>query len=208
MEQGQRISNYEITRLRAQQLFLNYDQGVMLRRFSPEHTNEAIFFTLLGIRFRIDRQSGAVTRAETGEDAGFNEAMTILDILCCSQEGCSPSGCYTPMQNLAQVQSTTQDYAGQGMFAKQEQALDNRNAELSAALEALGGMPFGRGDVSYRIPLFLNVYAVVRFWNSDEDFPASMQLLCDENLLQYMHYETVWYMAGFLLDRISEYLPC
>jgi len=202
-----RISNYEITRQRAQQLFLNYDQSVMLRRFPLSHTAEEIRFPLLDEEFTVNRRTGEVTRSGTGAPAGFEETMTILDILCCSREGCCPSGEYTPMQNLAQVPSTRQSYAGQGAFSKQERELDHRNDALAKALLALGGAPFGKGDVSYRIPLFLNVEAVVQFWNSDEEFPPQLQLLCDTNLLQFMHYETVWYLAGFLMDRLEKHLP-
>ena len=42
------------------------------------------------------------------------------------------------------------------------------------------------------------------FWESDEDFPAQLQLFTDKNLLQYIHYETAWYMFGYLLTRIAE----
>ena len=43
----------------------------------------------------------------------------------------------------------------------------------------------------------------VHFWCADEDFPPSLELFWDENVLQYMHYETVWYANGFILEELE-----
>ena len=44
----------------------------------------------------------------------------------------------------------------------------------------------------------------MKFYHSDEEFPASITLLWDENTLQYMYYETVFYVAGFLIHEICK----
>ena len=43
----------------------------------------------------------------------------------------------------------------------------------------------------------------IQLWLPDEDFPASLQFFWDENVLQYMHYETVWYANGFILEELE-----
>ena len=50
--------------------------------------------------------------------------------------------------------------------------------------------------------MFLPV--VLRFWESDDEFPASLQVLVDRNILEYMHYETVMFAIGHLLERVRE----
>jgi hypothetical protein len=43
---------------------------------------------------------------------------------------------------------------------------------------------------------------MLKFYHSDEDFPAGLTFLWDENTLQFIHYETVFYIAGFLARTI------
>ena len=58
------------------------------------------------------------------------------------------------------------------------------------ACEKLGGVPVGKADVGYQLQLFEFLPVRLNFWNSDEEFPASLRLLWDFNLLDFMHYET------------------
>ena len=44
---------------------------------------------------------------------------------------------------------------------------------------------------------------VLQFWESDEEFPSSLTLLMDGSILDFMHFETVWYAAGHLLTRLK-----
>lgn len=37
----------------------------------------------------------------------------------------------------------------------------------------------------------------------DDEFPASLQIFTDKNMLDYMHYETVWYAIIHMLERIQ-----
>ena len=43
-----------------------------------------------------------------------------------------------------------------------------------------------------------------RFSESDEDFDAEIQFLWDENTLQYMHFETLWYVMSHIVRRLME----
>lgn len=45
---------------------------------------------------------------------------------------------------------------------------------------------------------------ILRFRESDDEFPASLQVLVDRNILEYMHYETVMFAIGHLLERVGE----
>ena len=75
---------------------------------------------------------------------------------------------------------------------------------LAKACEALGGIPDGRGDVSYRIPMFDFLPVQFAFWQADEDFPPEMQILWDSNVLSFMHYETLWFAAGHMMRCLED----
>ena len=42
-------------------------------------------------------------------------------------------------------------------------------------------------NVGYELALFPFLPLSLCFWESDEDFPASLQILTDKNILDYMH---------------------
>ena len=60
------------------------------------------------------------------------------------------------------------------------------------------------GDIGYRFSLFGDLDVILKFYHSDEDFPASVTLLWEENMLQFVYYETVFYIAGALLRQLGE----
>ena len=71
-----------------------------------------------------------------------------------------------------------------------------------AACEALGGEKMSGADFAYAIELVDGLQILVQLWFADEDFPAQLQLLWDENVTRYIRYETTWYAAGLLIGRI------
>ena len=197
-----RTSNYDILAEEARARFSSMDMDEIRQRTGIEPVNGAFCIGLLGHDYSVSTADGAVTR-EDGASAGHTVSMILYDLLGYSEEGACPSGEYTQVQNLARVVSTVK-YAGQGMHDRNAQGMDGKDEQLKAACEKLGGTPWGKGDVSYMIPLTGDLKFVFSFWNSDDEFPASASVLFDKNSLQYMHYETLWYCLGHIFSRIKE----
>ncbi len=61
---------------------------------------------------------------------------------------------------------------------------------------------FLRYDQEKMIQNFLPL--ILLFWDSDEDFPASLQILVDENILDYMHYKIFMFAISHLLNLLKE----
>ena len=59
-------------------------------------------------------------------------------------------------------------------------------------------------DIAYRLDLFPFLPIRLQFWQADEEFPASFQLHWDMNTLDFVHYETTYYIAGHLYSRLRE----
>ncbi|MBQ8831220.1 MAG: DUF3786 domain-containing protein [Oscillospiraceae bacterium] len=195
-----RISNYDITKKRMQPEFLKYDQSEMIRKFCLENDADSIYITLFSRKYRIDRKSGAVYLEK--EEADHNAAMTIYDILCWSKPDCAPSGELVNMHSLSTLHSSSVTLGG-GLFENVARYFDGKERSLENALVSLGGEKWGRGDVAYKIPMFGNLWAGVMFWSADDEFPASLSLMVDKNLLQYMHFETMWYVLSLMLEIIK-----
>ena len=210
MEEG-RLSNHEITKRRVRAGIADYDVPKAIRQFGLVSDEQFLYMDFMTRHYRINRKDGMTewlttdisdAKAATWIEAGFNETLTIFDILFYSQEDAVMSGTYTQIQNLSRVQ-TGSVYAGKGAFREREIFLDSHTDAFASACEALGGTPAGKGDVSYHIPVFQQIDMLVQFWCSDEDFPASLQFLYDENLLQFMHYETTWYVSNHFMELID-----
>ena len=58
--------------------------------------------------------------------------------------------------------------------------------------------------MTYEIDLFPFLSLVLRFWEADEDFPATIQIWADKNILDYMHYETLMFAITHIIERIKD----
>ncbi len=200
------ISNYEITRNKMEQEFVRYDQEQMVQRFHLQHTPRHLFIDFVGERYRIDRQTGRVERCLADGSgfvhAGFNESMTIFDVLCCSKPGCHLSGEYATVTNLPGIANISAP--GTGTYAETARIFANNCDALRRACERLGGSAQKVGDVSYRIPLFDFMPVILQFWDADEEFDAALKIMWDTNTLDFMRFETTFYAANHLLERLKE----
>lgn len=203
-------NNYETMRDQMRPYFLTFDQQEMIRKFDLRHDKNYLYIRFCGRPYRIGRNTGIVEWSEDGfatcVEGNYNESMTIYDVLCYSKPDCRLSGEFSASGSLKGTVYTGAN-AGTDMVATRIGKFFNENTDrLAEACVALGGIPEGKGDVAYRIPLFDFLPVRFAFWQADEDFPAEIRMLWDSNILQFMHYETIWFAAGHLLTRIEEWM--
>lgn len=196
--------NYAITTARAAQLFLGYDSAAMAEKFALPLDEEYLYITFVAAPYRVSRRTGLVERLGGAQPApaGFNESLTIYDVLCDSKPGCRLSGRYCRVNSLPGVAQTAG--LGNDLFDSYAGRFDRDPAALARACEALGGTALTGADVGYTLPLFPFLPVQLRFWHGDEEFPPSLQLLWDEHTPQFMRYETTYYAANHLFTRLSE----
>jgi hypothetical protein len=195
-------NNYETMKLQMRDEFLKYDQAAMIEKFGLRSDEGNLYITFFGAEYAVNRHTGDV-RSQRGE-AGYNEAMTIYDVLCYSKPHCKASGRMVNMGSLSTIQGGSMKRGGDGLFGRYEAEFDQKDEALSAACAKLGGVPQGKGDVAYRIPMFPFLDVLLQYWDSDDEFPASLQLFVDAGMTDFMHYETVWFALSHLLERIRE----
>lgn len=221
-------SNYDLMRDKAKELFLEYDQEKMIRKFCLRHDSSYLYLSFAGRPYRVCRSTGRTEWSGDGfvtaHEGNYNEAMTIYDVLCYSKEHCRPSGVFCKIENAKGLSSVVKP--GDNRFHQPYAEYFGGNPQgLAEACKALGGAPYGRGDVAYRLPLFSfidpqatanaslpspsaqELMVALELWEADEDFPASLALFWDENILDYMHFETTFFAAGHLLERLKEIAP-
>ena len=195
------MDNYEVSRDRAQRYFLSFDQEKLLNTWHLRHNDAFIYTDFLGQGYRICRTTGEVFYHKDGKQADFNVVLSIFDLLCHESREKTVTGRFAPVNSLKGNAAVGVGTDFHTPFA----ACIDRNPEVFCrACESLGGTPVHMGDIGYRFPVFANLDVILKFYHSDEDFPASITLLWEENMLQFVYYETVFYIAGALLRQLGE----
>lgn len=200
-------SNYEKMKNSVNDSFLQYDQENMIRKFSLQHDSNYLYITFIGRTYRINRHTGIIhwsdDHFQTTHDADYNEVMTIYDVLCYSKENCHLAHEFVNLSSLSTVR-TGNLTANDSFFQRTANSFNQKTAALCHACENLSGKPLPKGDVAYELQLFSFLPVIIRFWEADEEFPASLQILVDKNTPDYMHYETLMFALSHLFDRIRE----
>ncbi|MEE0956333.1 MAG: DUF3786 domain-containing protein [Eubacterium sp.] len=195
-----RTGNYEIMAEDNRRRFLTYDQEAIIRKFDLDADKESIRFHLLGMPAVLDRASGKLT--VNGEPASINASMGTYDMLAYSKTRPALSGEWVSLEKIGGIIATghVQNLQNKGTYDK----FAGRTVELRKACEDLGGKPGGAGDVCYILPLFDWFPICFRFYDADEDFPASVTWLWDANSTDFLHYECMWYLMGFVEEELEK----
>lgn len=199
-----RTNNYLIQAQQAKQLFAAYDQEKIIRKLALTYDETWLYTAMLSETYRIHRQSGDIfQKTENGwADANtFEEVMTLLDLLCDSREDRHPAGKWKSTTDFGR---TFHRNLNEGKADPWAEAFQADPEGFRRACLSLGGTPFAQGDIAYTMEFFDGLPILIQLWFGDEEFPASLRFLWDENALMYLRYETMYFAQGLLLDKIKE----
>ena len=197
----ERTDNYKISRDRAIEYFLSFDQDVLIRNWALSCDDDRLFVSFLGSVYAICRHTGRVFRPD-GQESGFEETLSLFDLLCHESPVKTCTGRFAPVNSLNGRPKAIG--VGTDFHSNIASHFDRNPDAFRRACLSLGGTPMALGDLGFSFPVFGDLTVRLKFYGSDEDFPTSVVLLWDENMLQYVFYETVFYIAGFLLHSILD----
>lgn len=199
----ERTDNYLIQARQAKNCFLTYDMEKLAKKLHTKLDEHYLYTALLGKPYRISRKTGDMERLEGGawvDGNRFEEVMTLLDLICDSRADRHVSGNWKSMQAFGNQFHRSLLEGEKNPWAEkfQEDLPGFRRACL-----ALGGKPLPVGDAAYAIGVFEELSVAVQLWLGDEEFPANLRILWDENAAMYLRYETMHFARGLLLDTIA-----
>ena len=200
----ERRDNYQLQAQKAKEYFLGYDQEALTRKLGIPADDRYLYVEMLCKLHRIDRRTGDIQKQDGDTWAAADshgEVMTLLDLVCDSREDRHISGRWRQMKDFGLMfhQNLLED--GVDTFAGM---LENDPVGVVRACKALRGIPMSSGDISYAVELFDGLRVWLQFWAGDEEFPARIRWLWDENALMYLKYETMYFAVGMLRQRIRE----
>ena len=199
-----RTDNYRIQAQQAKNLFATYDQEKLIAKLNLKHDDTFLYPVMFSETYRIHRKTGDIDRStENGwvDANSFGEVMVLLDLVCDSREDRFVAGKWKNMTDFGLMfhRSLTENKADP--WADKFEA----NPEgFRKACEFFKGVPFPQGDIAYTLEVFDGLRLTLQLWFGDEDFPAGLRLLWDENALMYLKYETMHFAKGMLLAKIEE----
>ena len=197
-----RTDNYLKQAAQAKAYFLTYDQEALIRKLNLAHYKDYLYPVFFSQTYRLSRKTGDLARQgkHGWEDANTHgEVMTLLDLICDSREDRFVSGKW---KDMAQFGHTFH----QNLLEERDpltEACQEKPQVFRRWCEALGGKPMPTGDIAYSIEVFDGLPLMIQLWFGDEDFPAGLRLLWDENALMYLKYETMYFAREVLLSRLK-----
>lgn len=201
----ERRNNYAAAAAQARRLFAGYEHEALAKKLGTKLDAEFLYCWMLSRDYRISRSGGDISALVDGAwraVTGFDETLTLLDLVCDSSGERHIAGRWKSMSAFGQQFHQT--------LLEQEdpwaQELQNDPEGLDAACRRLGACPGSGGDRAYVFPLFEELRVMLRLWYSDEEFPAAVRWFWDENAGMYLKYETMFYAVSLIRDRLGERL--
>ena len=130
-------------------------------------------------------------------------SLSHLLFLCYSKDRCHLSHEFVNINSLSSVRTGNLS-PNRGFFQNTADFFNGKTVELRNACISLSGKELEKGDVAFKLNLFPFLPIIIRFWEADDEFPASLQILADRNTLDYMHYETLMFALTHLFSRLKE----
>lgn len=200
------VSNYIKMRDQMQERFLTYDQKEIEGKYGFAFDDDYFYVPYLFEEWRVNRHTGV---AEGSKDhflhvhqGSFNETLTIFDLLCCGKKEIVLAGTYARTSSLkGTIKGRT---IASGVHDSRAARYDGHVEQLKKACVSLGGKPYFPGDAAFVFHVFPFLPLVFQFWESDEEFPPVLKFMWDENVLDYLRFETLYYVMGDFLDTLDQ----
>ncbi len=201
------MDNYDLQVDIAKEIFLEYDQEQMIRKFQLKADRQYIYLSYLNTPCRISRSTGGVEECLGNRWQACREystVMSIYDLLCYHKDETLPvlSGQWCTVGTFV-VTGVTQTDTFTKKYAK---CFDGRLDKLKEACKKLGGVqqpPVAGADLTCRFQVMPFFPVLLQFWEGDEEFPPKLLVLWDRNTNLFLHYETTFYLQGDLLERLK-----
>ena len=187
----------------ARRRFTGYDMDILASRAGVTDLGDRFETRFFERKVLICKATGDMT--VDGRAADFGETLSVFDWLCDAKPDAGAAGAYCPVSHLSRVYVSGSGLSMTGdAFAER---IQQHPEHFRTACEKMGGRAVPLGDMGYEIPVFSDLSMCLKFYFADEEFPATLSYLWDKNTLDFVRYETVYYMAGCLRGYLMKQLP-
>ena len=194
------MDNYATMLDAARQHFLEYDIGLLTARNGVTDRSEYLHTRFFAEEVLIHKRTGHIT--VSGREAAFAEGLSIYDWLCDRKADAVAAEEFCTVNSLPGVL-----VSGSGLMMRAPRLavmIDAAPETFQKCCVALEGTAVPFGDLGFRLPVFPDLPMVLKFYFGDGEFAPTMTFLWDRNILRFIRYETVYYIAGCLERRLRQ----
>jgi len=193
----------------AKAIFTQWDHNKIKRNFPCINMDKHyIYLNFIYEPYKLDRRTGDVwklSRKTPEECSNPFEIISIMDMLC-SEKELHLTNDWCPISHFAKY-SSIGEKSEREIYGHYVEYLSDNIGPLHDACKALGGTEYTitkSADVCFKIDVFDYFPVIFQFWDRDEEFPAQIKILWDKNTMNYLLFETSYYVVACILERIKQ----
>lgn len=195
-----RRSNYEKVYARFQDWFVKCPQEDIIKKIGGEFDEKNLSLSFFGERCRISRGTGEIT-GEGEREIPVTERLTIMHHLRYCKSFAEEGSKMVPFREIREAAVFERAYERSALEPLKKHFAGRPQELLKAGLE-LGGIREKYGDVSLTLHAFPKIRLTYIFWDGDEEFPPSANILFQDTIAQWTHPESVPTLAQIGTERL------
>ena len=203
---GVLFTNHEKVCEQWREEYTGYDPSRIVKILHLKADEHYLYIPYFGVPYRLVLADGRLEKEMDGEwndELYFNEAMAIYHLLHYTKDLPVISGKWVPSHTIDGVVSRN-PAVKDPLLTPFALKYTGKLEELEHACLAAGGRKLTSGDAAYEFEAFPWLHLKLVFWDADEDFPAQVQILVDQCVTDFVHYETVGCIISDLLEKLSD----
>lgn len=198
------LNNYEKWCEQWRKRFLEMDQEELKKKL-PELKEEGEWLTLFHFsrKFGVHKTKGEIVALEDEEAVSCYEKLNIYTLFAYVSSGAYFKDNWVKFEQLKDASPFAKAFqAGVNLpFAK---TFQGHMQELEEAFKQLNGRKLPMADVGYELDAFGCIPVRFLFWEGDEEFQSSSNLLFDISATEYIHVESMVTIAVIALARLAK----
>ena len=193
-------SNYEKVFSYFQGEFLKLDQEAAAEKLGLFCEEDAIMIPWFGNYWRIDRNTGIITD-ENGNIPDVTQRLLIMHHFCFFRMDAVHSDKWVPFRQIREAACFERAYKKSAVDPIVEYFAGKTELFVQAA-RALGGTPVSYGDAGFRIYPLPQIGLTYIFYDADEEFEASCNILFESTVTWWIHPESVPTIASAATEKL------
>ena len=195
-----RESNYEKVFGQFREWFVQSPQESISEKIGAEIDQENLILPFFGELCRIQRDTGEIT-GEGKREVPVTERLTIMHHLRYCQRFAREGNKMVPFREIRDAAVFERAYE-KAALEPLKKYFSGRPQRLLEAGLGLGGQQEKYGDVSVTIHAFPKIKLTYIFWDGDDEFPPSANILFEDTIAQWTHPESVPTLAQIGTERL------
>ena len=193
-------SNYEKVFSYFQGEFLKLDQEAAAQKLGLFCEEDAIMIPWFGNYWRIDRNTGIITD-ENGNIPDVTQRLLIMHHFCFFRMDAVHSDKWVPFRQIREAACFERAYKKSAVDPIVEY-FAGKTELFEQAARALGGTPVSYGDAGFRIYPLPQIGLTYIFYDADEEFEASCNILFESTVTWWIHPESVPTIASAATEKL------